>query len=203
MLSNNESFDIVIVGSGLLGQICALLCGKFNLRTLLISKNSINENAIKEISFDDETARLLESIGVYAKIKDVINIPTYTDLVTTESTIVQRSPVIKAKNSFPSLMTFIPDDLEEKMLKSCSEDPNIKVLDNFIISHFENSTNSYSLKNANSTIKVEAPYLICSDESDEFVNKKLNINYDDLGYAREWLIAVSYTHLTLPTKRIV
>ena len=119
-------------------------------------------------------------------------------------------------------MTFIPVDLDEEMLKSCSEDPNIKVLDNFIISHFESGTNYYSLKNANSTIKVEAPFLICSDESDEFVNKKLKINYDDLGYAREWLIVdislkngddlenvfrqicdpirpVSYTHLTLPT----
>ena len=85
-------------------------------------------------------------------------------------------------------MTFIPVHLEEEMLKSCSEDPNIKVLDNFIISHFESGTNSYFLKNANSTIKVEAPFLICSDERDEFVNKKLNINYDDLGYAREWLI---------------
>ena len=188
MVNNNESFDIVIVGSGLLGQICALLCSKFNLKTLLISKNSINENALKEISFDDETARLLDSIGAYSKINDLINMPTYTDLVTTDSTIVQRSPVIKAKNSFPSLMTFIPGDLEKEMLKSCSEDPNIKVLDNFIISHFESGTNSYSLKNANSTIKVEAPFLICSDESDEFVNKKLNINYDDLGYAREWLI---------------
>ncbi len=188
MVNNNESFDIIIVGSGLLGQICALLCSKFNLKTLLISKNSINENALKEISFDDETARLLDSIGAYSKINGLINMPTYTDLMTTDSTIVQRSPVIKAKNSFPSLMTFTPGDIEEEMLKSCSEDPNIKVLDDFIISHFESGTNSYSLKNATSTIKVEAPFLICSDESDEFVNKKLNINYDDLGYAREWLI---------------
>ena len=121
LLSNNESYDIVIVGSSLLGQICALLCGKLNLKTLLISKNFINENTIKEVSFDDETARLLESIGVYSKIKDVINTPTYTDLVTTGSKIVQRSPVIKTKNSFPSLLTFIPGDLEDKMLKICSE----------------------------------------------------------------------------------
>ena len=83
LVNNNESFDIVIVGSGLLGQICALLCSKFNLKTLLISKNSINENALKEISFDEETARLLDSIGVYSKINDLINMPTYTDLVRT------------------------------------------------------------------------------------------------------------------------
>ncbi len=188
MLSNNESYDIIIVGSSLLGQICALLCGKLNLKTLLISKNFINENTIKEVSFDDETARLLESIGVYSKIKDVINTPTYTDLVTTGSKIVQRSPVIKTKNSFPSLLTFIPGDLEDKMLKICSEASNIKVIDNFIISHIESDTNSCYLKNGNSTIKVEAPFLICSDESDEFIKKKLNIKYDDLGYVREWLM---------------
>ncbi len=188
MLSNNDSYDIVIVGSGLLGQICALLCGKYNLRTLLISKKSFNENTIKEVSFDDETARLLDSIQVYSKIKDVINTPKYTDLVTIESNIVQRSPVIKANNNFPSLITFIPNDLDEKMLESCSENSNINVIDNFIISDFDSDTNSYSLKNGNSIIKVEAPFLICSDESDEFINKKVNINFDDLGYAREWLL---------------
>ena len=188
MISSNESYDIVVVGSGVLGQICALLCGKFNLKTLLVSKNSINENTVKEVSFDDETARLLDTIQAYSKIKDVINTPTYTDLVTTGSNIVQRSPVIKAKNNFPSLITFKPNDLEEKMIKSCSEDTNIKVIDNFSISHFESGTNCYSLKKGNSTIRVETPFLIYSDDSDEFINKKLNINYDDLGYSREWLI---------------
>ena len=106
MVNNNESFDIVIVGSGLLGQICALLCSKFNLKTLLISKNSINENALKEISFDDETARLLDSIGAYSKINDLINMPTYTDLMTTDSTIcllyTSPSPRDRQKSRMPS-----------------------------------------------------------------------------------------------------
>ena len=189
MLSNNESYDIVIIGSGLLGQICALLCSKFKLRTLLITKNTINGNTLKDVSFDDETARLLDRIGAYSKINDLVNTPTFTDLVTKSDIIVQRSPVVKTKNSFSSLTTFIPSDLEDKMLKSCSEDSNIEVLDDFSISHFDSDSNSYTLKNGNNTIKVEASFLICSDETDEFINKKLNINYDDLGYAREWLIA--------------
>ena len=90
MLSNNESYDIVIIGSGLLGQICALLCGKFKLRTLLITKNTINGNTLKDVSFDDETARLLDRIGAYSKINDLVNTPTFTDLVTKGDTIVQR-----------------------------------------------------------------------------------------------------------------
>ena len=81
MPDNNESYDVVVIGSGLLGQICALLCGKYNLKTLLLSQNYINENAINESSFDDETARLLERIGVYSKINDLINTPSFTDLV--------------------------------------------------------------------------------------------------------------------------
>ena len=72
------------------------------------------------------------------------------------------------------LIKFCYKAVEEKMLKSCSDDPNIKVLDDFIIYHFESGTNSYSLKNANNTIKVEAPFLICTDESDSFIKKKLN-----------------------------
>ncbi len=188
MLDNNESYDVVIVGSGLLSQICALLCGKYNLKTLLLSQNFINENALNEASFDDETARLLDSIGVYSKINDLINTPSFTDLVTINSKIVQRSPVIKAKNSFPSLITFTPGDLEKKILLSCNDDPYIDIVENFYISHFESNTNSYFLKNDNRTIKVEASYLIYTDEINELINNKLNINYDDLGYSREWLI---------------
>ena len=75
MLANNESYDVVVAGSGLLGQVCALLCGKYNLKTLLLSQNFINENTLNEVSFDDETARLLDSIGVYSMINDLINTP--------------------------------------------------------------------------------------------------------------------------------
>ena len=188
MLDNNESYDVVVAGSGLLGQVCALLCGKYNLKTLLLSQNLINENTLNEVSFDDETARILDSIGIYSMINDLINKPSFTDLVTTNSKIVQRSPVINAKNSFPSLITFTPGDLEKKMLLSCNDDPNIDILDNFSITHFESNTNTYSLKKDNRTIKVEASYLVYTDEINEFVNKKLNINYEDLGYSREWLI---------------
>ena len=145
MLSNNESYDIVIVGSGLLGQICAMLCGRYKLKTLLLSQNLMNENVLSEASFDDETARILDSIGVYSKINDLVNTPSFADLVTTNSKIVQRSPVIKAKNGFPSLITFTPGNLEKKMLQACNDDPNIDNLDNFCISHFESSTNTYSL----------------------------------------------------------
>ena len=188
MLDNNESYDVVVAGSGLLGQVCALLCAKYNLKTLLLSQYSINENTLNEASFDDETARILDSIGVYSMINDLINKPSFTDLVTTNSKIVQRSPVIKAKNSFPSLITFAPGDLEKKMLLSCNDDPNIDILDNFSISHFDSNTNTYFLKKDSRTIKVEASYLVYTDEINEFVNKKLNIDYEDLGYSREWLI---------------
>ena len=68
LISSNESYDIGVVGSGVLGQICALLCGKFTLKTLLVSKNSINENTVKEVSFDDETARLLDTIQALSLI---------------------------------------------------------------------------------------------------------------------------------------
>jgi len=73
--SNHESYDIIIVGSDLLGEICALLCSKFNLKTLLISKNTISKNILRDVSFDDETARVLDSIGVYSKINNLVNTP--------------------------------------------------------------------------------------------------------------------------------
>ena len=69
LTSNNNQYDVAIVGFGLIGQICARVCSQYNLRTLVIESRSDTEFSSNAISFDDESLRLLEGIGLYDALK--------------------------------------------------------------------------------------------------------------------------------------
>jgi 3-(3-hydroxy-phenyl)propionate hydroxylase len=81
LTSNNNQYDIAIVGFGLIGQICAKVCSQYNLRTLVVEKNSDADFFSNAISLDDESLRLIESIGLYDHLKFFLNKPEFTDIV--------------------------------------------------------------------------------------------------------------------------
>ena len=105
MTSNINQYDVAIVGFGLIGQICAKVCSQYNLRTLVIESKSDTEFSSKDISFDDESLRLLENIGLYDALKVFLNKPDFTDIVLTNGKVIQRNPVLHTDNDFPSICT--------------------------------------------------------------------------------------------------
>ena len=87
MTGNINQYDIAIVGFGLIGHICAIVCSQYNLRTLVIESKSNTEFSSKDVSFDDESLRLLENVGLYDALKVFLNKPDFTDIVLTLSLI--------------------------------------------------------------------------------------------------------------------
>ena len=114
LTSNNNQYDVAIVGFGLIGQICARVCSQYNLRTLVIESRSDTEFSSNAISFDDESLRLLEGIGLYDALKVFLNKPDFTDIVLSNGKVIQRSPVLNTENDFPSICTFFQPEIEKK-----------------------------------------------------------------------------------------
>ena len=83
LTSNINQYDVAIVGFGLIGQICAKVCSQYNLRTLVIESKPDTEFSSKAVSFDDESLRLLENVGLYDSLKVFLNKPDFTDIVLT------------------------------------------------------------------------------------------------------------------------
>ena len=127
MTSNINQYDVAIVGFGLIGQICAKVCSQYNLRTLVIESKSDTEFSTKAVSFDDESLRLLESIGLYDPLKVLLNKPDFTDIVLTNGRVIQRNPVLNTDNGFPSICTFFQPEIEKIVRKECIADENIEM----------------------------------------------------------------------------
>ncbi len=190
MTSNNNQYDVAIVGFGLIGQICAKVCSQYNLRTLVIESRSDAEFSSNAISFDDESLRLLESIGLYDSLKELLNKPDFIDIVLTNGRVIQRNPVLNTDNGFPSICTFFQPEIEKIIRKECKADDNIDLLfDNELI-NFNTNDNKVRLdiKSGNKLNHFEALYLIACDGTNSLVRKKLDIETVDQRYSKNWLL---------------
>ena len=190
MISNNNQYDVAIVGFGLIGQICAKVCSQYNLRTLVIESRLDAEFSSNAISFDDESLRLLEGIGLYDSLKVLLNKPDFTDIILTNGRVIQRNPVLNTDNGFPSICTFFQPEIEKIIREICKADKNIDLLfDNELI-NFNTNNNKVDLdtKNGNKLNHFEALYLIACDGTNSFVRKKLYIESVDQRYSKNWLL---------------
>ena len=190
MTSNNNQYDVAIVGFGLIGQICAKVCSQYNLRTLVIESRLDSEFSSNAISFDDESLRLLESIGLYDALKVFLNKPDFTDIVLTNGRVIQRNPVLNTDNGFPSICTFFQPEIEKIIRKECKADKNIDLLfDNELINFNTNDKKvELDTKSGNKLNHFKALYLLACDGINSFVRKKLDIEIVDQRYSKNWLL---------------
>jgi len=187
LTSNINQYDVAIVGFGLIGQICAKVCSKYNLKTLVIESRSDAEFSSNAISFDDESLRLLEGIGLYDSLKVLLNKPDFTDIILTNGRVIQRNPVLNTDNGFPSICTFFQPEIERVTREICKADENIDLLfDNELI-NFNSNDNKVLLdtKNGYKLNHFEALYLIACEGANSFVRKKLEIESIDQRYSKK------------------
>ena len=190
MTSNYNQYDVAIVGFGLIGQICAKVCSQYNLRTLVIDSRSDAEFSSNAVSFDDESLRLFEGIGLYDPLKVFLNRPEYTDIVLSNGKVIQRNPVFNTDNGLPSICTFFQPEIEKIIIETCKADENIDLLfDNELI-NFESNDLKVRLdtKSGNKLNHLEASYLIACDGTNSFIRKKLGIETIDQRYSKNWLL---------------
>ena len=190
MTSNNNQYDVAIVGFGLIGQVCAKVCSQYNLRTLVIESRSDTEFSSNAISFDDESLRLLESIKLYDVLKVFLNKPDFTDIVLTNGRVIQRNPVLNTDNGFPSVCTFYQPEIEKTIKEICKADKNIDLLydDELINFSLNNTKVELDIKSGNKLHHFKALYLIACDGVNSFVRNKLDIQSVDQRYSKNWLL---------------
>ena len=190
MTSDIIQYDVAIVGSGLISQICAKVCSQYNLKTLVIESVSEVNFSSNAISFDDESLRLLDSLGLYDVLRDFINKPDFTDIVLSNGKVIQRNPVLNTNNGFPSICTFYQPEIEKILRKICKTDKNVDLLfDNELINLNSNDGKVRLVtKSGNKLNHFESIYLLSCDGANSFLRNKLNIQSIDQRYSKNWLL---------------
>ncbi len=76
-----DSYDIVIVGFGPVGQMCSNLLNNYGLKIGVVESNFDNFSEPSSISIDDEIQRVISSLGLWDSFKDSRSVPDFADLI--------------------------------------------------------------------------------------------------------------------------
>ena len=115
MSALNKVYDIAIIGSGPLSQVCTALSQHYELETVLIKNAENKSKCYDSLMLDDETMRLMNSIDILENIKKDIFTPYFTDLILPDGKIIQRNLVSKTNNGYNQI-NFVNQNILQKAL---------------------------------------------------------------------------------------
>ena len=124
---HNEYYDIVIAGFGPVGQFCSNVLDQYGIKVGVIESSDNIFPEPRAISIDDETQRLINSLGLWKDFKDSIIVPDYADLIFPNGKVVLRGPVAVTSNGFPFVSTFFQPELENLLRKNLDSSQNINI----------------------------------------------------------------------------
>jgi len=189
MSTLNKVYDIAIIGSGSLSQVCAVLSQHYELDTVLIKANENESKNYDSLMLDDETMRLMNSIGVLENIGEDIFSPYFTDLILPNGKVIQRNLVSKTHNGYNQINFVNQNLLREALDTKIINSSNSYFTEKSELINFDYSNNIYelNLRLDNKLTKLKAHYLIVFDELNSVI-KKFPTKIDDLKYNKDWLI---------------
>ena len=189
MSALNKVYDIAIIGSGPLSQVCTVLSQHYDLETVLITNDENESKNYDSLMLDDETMRLLNSIGILEDIGEDIFSPYFTDLILPDGKVIQRNLVPKTNNGYNQInfvnQNILRKALDTKIIKSSKS----YIIEKSELINFDFNNNIYelNLRLDNKLMQLKAHYLIVFDELNSII-KKFPTKIDDLKYNKDWLI---------------
>ena len=185
----NKVYDIAIIGSGPLSQVCTALSQHYDLETVLIINDKNESKNYDSLMLDDETMRLLNSIGILEEIGEDIFSPYFTDLILPDGKVIQRNLVPKTNNGYNQI-NFVNQNILRKALDTkIIESSKSYIIEKSELINFDFNNNIYELNMRldNKLMQLKAHYLIVFDELNSII-KKFPTKIDDLKYNKDWLI---------------
>ena len=141
-----NQYEVIIVGYGPLGQLCALLLSKLGIRTAIIERYKDINPLPRASVVDDQSLRLMNAIEIYDEIKTIFNTPEFLDYALPDGKLLQRSIVKETLDGYPNVSTFYQPDLENALRKIVSKSDLIDLyLQHDLISFLETES-SVSVK---------------------------------------------------------
>ena len=189
MSTLNKVYDIAIIGSGSLSQVCTVLSQHYDLETVLISNDENESKNYDSLMLDDETMRLLNSIGILEDIGKDIFSPYFTDLILPDGKVIQRNLVPKTNNGYNQINFVNQDILRKLLILKIIKSSKSYIIEKCELINFDSNNNIYelNLRLDNKLIQLKAHYLIVFDELNSII-KKFPTKIDDLKYNKDWLI---------------
>lgn len=185
-------YDVLIVGYGPTGMVAAALLGRSGHRVGVIERYDGLFNLPRAATFDDETMRLFQKLGLAESVAVGTRPQATYDWVNAEGRILIRNEFEPTgTHGWPEFNMMFQPVIEAELDTLCRSIPSLDVLYGrtlIDVVQTETSVQATLLLDNGSRETVTARYLIGSDGGNSTVARLLGVEHDDYGFQEPWLV---------------
>jgi len=189
-MSEESSFDVVVVGMGPVGAAMACLLGRYGLRVCVIEKSTLVYPAPRAIALDNEALRILQLVGLPEGSFETISIPE-VNMHSPFFGRFNRIDTTGAIDGHPKLVTFFQPQLEEKLRSKVKNFPTVSVRMGWELQAFENQPEKVLVdvrSPEGEQRRLSARYLVGADGATSTVRRLLGLDFQGETYPEDWLV---------------
>lgn len=195
--SVNDLFDVAIVGYGPVGQALAIALAQHGHRVLVVERWPEPYALPRAVSYDHETARILQSLGVAEAASAVAVAAERYEWRNAAGRVLLAFDGLDrmALSGWPDRLGFCQPELERVLdARVRSFTPQVTVLQGWTVMALHDGGEHVTLQ-AQATGSAGEPakefaarYVVGCDGASSFVRAAMGSDYQDLGFSADWLV---------------
>ncbi len=185
-------YDVLIVGYGPTGMVTAALLGRQGHRVGVVERYTGLYNLPRAATFDDETMRLFQKLGIAESVRAGTRVQRTYDWVNAEGQVLIRNEFSDVgRSGWPEFNMMFQPALERELDALCRRTPTVDVLLGHLVTGFaqaEEGVQATVRAQDGQTRTLTARYLVGSDGGNSTIQRGLGIEMDDYGFQEPWLV---------------
>ena len=182
--------DVLIVGAGPTGLFLSNILASYNIKNVLIEKNSSIVKEPRAVSIDDESLRVIQSLGLIDKFLNKISINYGSYYITPNGKNFAVIDPTSKIYGFHKRNSFDQPDLEDLLLKKILIKHKLNVFFNTKFLNFSQKEEYVCSKVITNKKKfqITSKYIVGCDGANSTIRKLLNIQLLGSSFKENWLI---------------
>ena len=185
-------YDVLVAGYGPTGMVAAALLGREGHRVGVLERYAGLYNLPRAATFDDETMRLFQKLGIAESVRTSTRTQRTYDWVNADGQVLIRNEFSDVGLSgWPEFNMMFQPALERELDALCRRTPEIEVLLGHLVTEFAQTDDAVQVivrTEDGRARTVTARYLIGSDGGNSTVQRGIGVQMDDYGFQEPWLV---------------
>jgi 2-polyprenyl-6-methoxyphenol hydroxylase-like FAD-dependent oxidoreductase len=185
-------YDVLVVGYGPTGMVAAALLGRRGHRVGVIERHAGLYNLPRAATFDDDTMRLFQKLGIAESVSQGTRTQETYDWVNADGEVLIRNEFGRVgRSGWPEFSMMFQPDVERELDALCRRIPAIDILQGRTltgVAQVDGAVEAAVRSSDGQIATVTASYLIGCDGGNSTVRRGLGVEMDDYGFAEPWLV---------------
>ena len=184
------STDVLIVGAGPTGLFLSNLLASHHIKNILIEKNSSTVKEPRAVSIDDESLRVIQSLGLINQFINKISLNCGSYYISPNGRIFATINPSSKLYGFPKRNSFDQPDLEDLLLKNLLVKYKVNVFFDTKFLNFYQKKDMVCSKviSKKNKFQINSKFIVGCDGANSILRKLLDIKLLGSSYKEKWLI---------------